>query len=701
MSPRFSEGPWGRSETILGDKMHHGMESGIDVSVLGRMEVRRDGRLVDLGTPRQRAIMAALAFAENRPVAFDTIVDRVWGASAPPTAVSTMQRYVATLRQAIEPGRATAQSPAALVTEGAAYALLVPAGSRDVDHFQDAVTRARQILTCIPDPLRPVAPSGQVADIAAAVGILDEALELWRGEPYADLGDHDGQVAAERARLLDLRDGAQELRLVGLLSLGRHAEIIGDLESVTSLHPLHERWWALRSVALIRCGRQAEALEGLSTMRAMLADELGVDPSPPLQELYSDILRQAPSLAWAAAPESQVPPKPSPAARRITQTGPPRPRWDLVGRDAEFEMLTGLLEESRLHSRSALVTGEAGAGKTRLIHELMRTAHDRGLIVATGRCSASAPALWPVRAVLDALGASADVIGGAGSEALAVDDFRTWQSVAEALRRASHDGPVMVVIEDVQWADTATVHLLEHLVADHDMGGVALVISRRTKDGDDPRLSRLAAAVARSAGVRVDLGPLSDADGRRLALTVNADLSDPETISRRGGGNPFFITALALDNGIVAGGLSDVVRARVGALQADVRTALELASAAEGPVDPDTIAALAECDRDDAEAALDAALRAGLLSGDGTDPACYRFEHEVVREVLHTDLPIRTRTRCRQQTEHLVPVGVRRTAAIRPDLDGRRAVHGDAADRWSRIAELMRAPVPTEETRAS
>ncbi|MCD4536133.1 AAA family ATPase [Nocardioides sp. cx-169] len=664
----------------------------IDVSVLGRIEVRRGGELIDLGTPRQRTIMAALALAENRPVTFDAIVDRVWGAAAPPTAVGTMQRYVATLRQAIEPDRAPDQGPAVLVTEGTAYALLVRGGHRDVDRFQDAVAQARRLLACIPDPLRPVAPRDQAAEIAASVHLLDDALELWRGEPYADLGDHDGQVAAERARLHDLRDGAQELRLVGLLALGRHAEIIGDLESITSLHPLHERWWALRSVALIRCGRQAEALEGLSTMRSLLADELGVDPSPPLQDLYADILRQATSLAWTAAPSAQ--------AHRVNQSRPPRPRWTLVGRDAESGTLTELLDQSRTHSRSAFVTGEAGAGKTRLIHELMQTAHDRGVTVASGRCSASAPALWPVRTVLEALGTGAEVTEALGPQALAVADFDTWQRVAEALRRAVRAGPVLVVVEDVQRADTATLHLLEHLVADHDLGAVTLVMSRRTKDGDDPRLSRLAAAVARSTGLRIDLGPLPDVDGRQLALSVNADLGDPDAITRRAGGNPFFIAALALDNGTVTGGLSDVVRARVGDLEPEVRAALELASAADGPVDPETIATLAGCARDDAETALDAALRAGLLSGDGPHPTCYTFEHEVVREVLRTDLPVRTRMLCRQRTERLSPT-THRSATTQSGRDSRRAAHSEAADHWSTIAELMRSTAPVEETRAS
>lgn len=277
--------------------MEHADPTTTEVSVLGRMQVRIDGRVVDLGTPRQRAIMAALALSWGRPVGFEALVGRVWGATAPPTAVATLQRYVASLRQAMAPGRDTG-GPTLLVTAGAAYALGTVHDHRDVHLFEDGVARARRQLQGVSDTLRPVVPVGQTEQAESAVETLDEVLRLWRGEPYADLDDHDGTVVAERARLHALHAEATELRLVALLALGRHVETLGDLVTMTSLQPLHERWWALRALALFRSGRQAEALQALGALREMLADELGVDPSPPLQALHADILRQAPSLVW-------------------------------------------------------------------------------------------------------------------------------------------------------------------------------------------------------------------------------------------------------------------------------------------------------------------------------------------------------------------------------------------------------------------
>jgi predicted ATPase len=300
------------------------------------------------------------------------------------------------------------------------------------------------------------------------------------------------------------------------------------------------------------------------------------------------------------------------------------------------------------------VTGEAGIGKTRLVHDVVQAAGGRGVELATAVCATGAPALWPIRSLLESLGCDTAPLDEPR------DDFGVWRAASRALRDVASDQPLLLVVEDLQWADRATVTLLEHLVADHELGEVTLVMTRRTAEGDDAALSRLAAAVARSGGLRVDLTPLSCAEAAELARTVDPQVADPESIGRRAGGNPLFVTALALGDGRVTGTLADVVRARVGGLAPDARVALELASAADGPVDPAFVATVAGCERDDAEAALDVAMRAGLLRGDRPEPTCYRFEHEVVREVLRLDLPSRTRARCRQHAERLAPVRVHR-----------------------------------------
>lgn len=547
------------------------------VSVLGLIEVRVDGHLIDLGTPRQRAITAALALSANRPVTFHALVDRVWGDAAPATAVGTLQRYVASLRRALEPDLTVGRAPSVLCTSGPAYVLCTQEGTSDVEQFEHGVNRARRLLSRIPDQLRPTTRGAGVDETVEALGLLDDVLRLWRGEPYADLGDHDGKVVAERTRLRDLREGAIEQRLIAMLALGRHAETIGDLEAMTDLHPLHERWWALRAVGLFRCGRQADALRVLGTVRELLADELGVDPSPPLQQLYSDILQHDPSLEWRGerdvdpAPVSPIGSLPRAAVR------PPLPRWRLVGRDHEAAALRRLvLSNGRLTSWAALVTGEAGVGKTRLVQEAMHAAYDEGSVVAVGRCSTRAPALWPFRSVLNDLGLH-DAAAALEDETVA-RDFHTWQRVIGALKTAVSVAPLLIVLEDVQWADTATLQLAAHLVGEHDVPGLTLTFTRRTHEGSDARLSNLAAAVARADGVRIDLGPLSQRDAQDLAVLANPTLGDPVDVAHRSGGIPYFVAELALSDGMVSGALRDVVIARTMALDEKMRIAVTRAS---------------------------------------------------------------------------------------------------------------------------
>lgn len=673
-------------------------DEGTQVSVLGRIEMRLHGRDVDLGTPRQRSIVAALALAEGRAVSFDAVVARVWGDHAPPTATGTMQRYVASLRGALEPGRGADQPPSVLVTEGSAYALRIPGGCRDIDRFHEGVTQARRLLSAVPDPLRPAVTPALAAEVGSAHDLLDRALRLWRGEPYADLGDHDPQVAAERARLEDVRASAVELRIVALMALGRHAETIGDLESMTARHPLHERSWALRAVALVRSGRQAEALEVLGSLRSMLADELGVDPSPPLQRLYADILRQDPSVSWRSDPAAGDAPavtaRPHPPRAPSARPAPPSPRWPLVGRTHESGLLARVIDEARRGVfPSALVTGEAGVGKTRLVQELMLTAHVQGATVALGRCCEHAPALWPIQTALEAIGGETASACDAARLQTRPDDFDTWQRVVHGLRRAADAAPVLLVVEDVQWADTATLRLLEHLVAEPDMGALGLVLTRRTGDGEDRRMSRLAAAVARAEGLRLDLDRLPAADARRLALAVNDELTDPDSVCRRSGGNALFVAELALAGGRVGGGLADVVRTRAATLDDAARTALELASTVDGPFDLDLLGAMLACGPEEAERALEPALRAGLVRTDDAGRCRFSFEHEVVREVLRGDLPIATRARCREVADRLRAVRDARLGddpAGLADLSARSDQRIRSAGSWPTVLTAMR-----------
>ncbi|HQR28221.1 MAG TPA: BTAD domain-containing putative transcriptional regulator, partial [Nocardioides sp.] len=219
------------------------------VSVLGGTGVTMAGVPVDLGARKQRALVAALALHLGRPVSVDALIDLLWADAPPPGVAGTLQSYVAGLRRCLEPDRPPRAPATVLVTSPPGYALRLPADAVDAHRFEVAVGASHRVL----DPLSPTvgAAAPQVATdvVADALARLDEALASWRGTPYLELDQAAGAVA-ERARLEELRLLALEDHAVAELALGRHATVAAELEALTASHPLRERLWGLRAVAL-------------------------------------------------------------------------------------------------------------------------------------------------------------------------------------------------------------------------------------------------------------------------------------------------------------------------------------------------------------------------------------------------------------------------------------------------------------------
>ncbi|MEV0952762.1 BTAD domain-containing putative transcriptional regulator [Promicromonospora sp. NPDC050249] len=244
------------------------MRTDVRVGVLGPVTAWVDGAEAALGGPRQRAVLARLVAAGGRTVTADRLVQDLW-VDPPQGALAAVRTFVAALRRGLEPGR-TPRTPARrLVTDGPGYAL------HDVDvdawSFEAAVAGARDLTP------------------AAARASLDQALGAWRGTPYAGLDQP--WAAAERARLAELRLVATERRAEVRIALGDAAGVVPGLDAHVAEHPWREEAWRLLALALYRSGRQADALAVLRRARAMLADELGVDPGPRLAELEGQVLR--------------------------------------------------------------------------------------------------------------------------------------------------------------------------------------------------------------------------------------------------------------------------------------------------------------------------------------------------------------------------------------------------------------------------
>jgi DNA-binding SARP family transcriptional activator len=244
------------------------MSTAVRVGVLGPVTAWVDDAEAALGGPRQRAVLARLVAAGGRTVTADRLVQDLW-AEPPQGALAAVRTFVAALRRGLEPGRTTRTPARLLVTDGPGYAL------RDVDvdawSFEAAVAGTRDL-----------AP-------AAARASLDRALGAWRGSPYAGLDQP--WAVAERARLAELRLVATERRAEVRIALGDAAGVVPGLDAHVAEHPWREEAWRLLALALYRSGRQADALAVLRRARAMLADELGVDPGPRLAELEGQVLR--------------------------------------------------------------------------------------------------------------------------------------------------------------------------------------------------------------------------------------------------------------------------------------------------------------------------------------------------------------------------------------------------------------------------
>ena len=244
-----------------------------------------EGRSVELRGQKQRGLLAILVIHANDVVSADRLIDELWGESPPASAVKTLQAYVSRLRKALG-------DPASLTTHGHGYSLALTAEELDASRFAALLEDGRRTLAA-GDPDR-------------AASTLDSALAQWRGPALADF-TYATWAQAEIARLEELRLAAREERIEAGLALGRHAEVVTELEKLVAQNPLRERPRAQLMLALYRSGRQAEALQTYQEGRRALAEELGLEPSQALQQLERRILEHDESLTPVAVTRRATP----------------------------------------------------------------------------------------------------------------------------------------------------------------------------------------------------------------------------------------------------------------------------------------------------------------------------------------------------------------------------------------------------------
>ena len=246
----------------------------LEFRLLGPLEVAGDRGLISLGGPRQRATLAILLLSANRVVSIDRLADDLYSGAPPVTAVTQVQRQVSDLRKALG-------SASVIETRSPGYVIRLTPEQLDLGRFERLTEEARRAFVG--------------GDARLAAELLREALAVWRGAPLADLAFEPFAQSAI-GRLEEIRLLALEQRIDAELAIGRHAELIGELEQLVFDEPLREHLRGQLMLALYRSGRQAEALDVCAKARATLVDEFGIELSPALRDLERAILNQDPSL---------------------------------------------------------------------------------------------------------------------------------------------------------------------------------------------------------------------------------------------------------------------------------------------------------------------------------------------------------------------------------------------------------------------
>ncbi|SHM35974.1 BTAD domain-containing putative transcriptional regulator [Actinacidiphila paucisporea] len=625
----------------------------VEFRALGPVEAVVDGRMVDLGTPKQRALLALLVSRVGRTVTVDVMLEELWEGRPPPSARTSLHAYVANLRRVLEPARARRTPATVLRTHGQGYLLDSREVQVDVHRFCERATAGWHAW-------------GR-GDRRQALGEFEAGLALWRGPAYAEVA-HATHVVPEVERLEELRLSLVEGRCAALLAAGAHEMAVAELEAFTQAHPLREYGCELLSLALYRAGRQADALAVLRTNQRRLARELGIDPRPALQHLESEILNQAPALEWrpptVPVARGAAPVVPAPRVGGTRASARAAAAEVFVGREPVLRQLADTLPAVAGRGQVVTVSGEAGIGKTGLLRHFAASAP---VPVLWGACPehVAAPPLWPWQQVLRVLAARLPQpsVPGPVAELLDrdarrpadggdadADTLRRFDAIVDYLTRASHHTPLVVVLDHMHRADAASLRLLAHLAESVPAGRLLVAVCHRAGEA---ALVDTSAALARVETTRIVLDGLTVQDTQRLATAMlhrEVGGHTAEGLWERTEGHPFYlrelIKQLAADQRIdqrleqphtvpVPVPVREVVLRRVGQLPQTAAWLLAVAAVAGRHFDIGVVAEAASVDIEAALEALDAAVAAGLVAEDPQRLGWFRFTHGLTAEVLH------------------------------------------------------------------
>ncbi|SBS76513.1 Transcriptional regulator, putative ATPase, winged helix family (fragment) [uncultured Mycobacterium sp.] len=524
------------------------------LQILGPLRIWRAGAELDAG-PRQQAYLLALLLAHaGRPTSTDELVNQIWGENPPVSALNVVHKYVGALRRLLEPELLPRDSGSHLRRRGNGYLFTADPETLDLVRFRHSVATAEAALS---DHRQQAALDQYVA-----------ALGLWSGPAGDGLGQGPDSVPVF-TRLDGEFFDACVVAAHTAVALGQPERVLGPLQLAATIGPLHEPVHAALVSALGAAGRQGEALSVYRGMRTRLAEDLGIDPGIALQTAQQEVLTQA--HAAPAMPEAT-------------------PANILIGRSDERAILRRAVEPSFVGGNGlVIVEGEPGAGKTRLLEEIAAEAERLGALVVWGSCleGDGTPSMWPwvqaVGTVVDALppgarkqwldgdlGRLVDPRDGILSGSVLPDSggqFRLFERVVAVVAEVAARQPLVLVIDDLHWADASSLQLFTHLAARLPSGVVAIGALRDRAPSPGSEQARMLAAASRVPGHRrIALGPLDLDEVAELVRRETGHVPAAgavRSIHARTAGNPFFVRELArfLTDG---GQLSDDVAAQPG-----------------------------------------------------------------------------------------------------------------------------------------
>ncbi len=515
------------------------MTNGLRVELLGPPRAWLDDTELKLGPARRRAVFATLAARGGQTVSVGELIADVWGGSAPASATGSVHTYVSGLRGAIRKAGGAAHE--VLRSSGSSYVLRLDREALDVRRSEQDALEARRLLAN--------------GDERGAAALLTTALGRWRGEAYSGVP---GPFAeAERVRLTELQLTAVELRATALLDLGDHRELVAELTELVRRHPLRESLYEALMRALHAGGRQTEALTLYRDARQVLQTELRVEPGAPLRELHQRILdgTEKPVTRTKNAPLRIVPP---PVAKAIERGGPSY----LPGRARLVERLDGFVTDVLAgRGRPVWLEGEPGIGKSELLIAGLASAGARGCQLAWTAAD-ELQQRFPLQVIMECLGVhhgSADPARAKLAGELHAEPARepwgpadpivsTVDKLLALVDETCAAGPLVLVIDDLHWADEASVLLWQRLAAATRQLPLLLVAAARTGHGRRD-LARLRRGVEARDGDVIPVEVLSDDEiGAVFEVVLAAKLGGSfRPLVRRAAGNPLYAREIAHD----------------------------------------------------------------------------------------------------------------------------------------------------------